>query len=453
MGAAETVVILAAGQGTRMRSAVPKVLHPLCGRVMLAFVVDQALGLEADRILIVVGTDSEPVRAALAGHPAADRLEFVVQEEQRGTGHALQCCWPRLEELLSGPARPGVPGVVVLYGDMPALRAESLDRLCRAYGEHGASAALLSARPDHPRGFGRILRAGGPEDRSGPLQAIVEERDAAPEILAIDEVNLGLYAFSAESLRRYLPRLSTDNAQGELYLTDVVGLCAQDGGRVAAVVLEDAAEATGVNTLAHLAQARRVLQERILEEHLAAGVHIEDPDTTYIDHGVQIGAGTRVLPCTVIRSGVVIGEGCEVGPFTHLRTGTRLLDGAEVGNFTECKQAEIGAGTKAKHLSYLGNVTIGPGTNVGAGTIVANYDGVAKHPTVIGERAFIGSNSALIAPVRIGADAIVGAGSTVTADVSDGELRLVRAEQRVKPGWADRFHDTMKKKKAAEKAK
>jgi len=413
---------------------------------MLAYVVDRALGLEPDRIIVVVGAGAEEVQSSLVDHPAADRLTFVLQEEQRGTGHALQCCLPELPQaapragedtVADGPGRP----VVVLYGDMPCLSQESLLELCAAYQAAGADAGgvLLSARTDTPRGFGRVVRAGGPADRAGALASIVEERDASPEVLAIDEVNLGVYAFAPDLLAECLPRLSADNSQGELYLTDVGAMAVEAGRTMLVNVLADISESIGVNTLAHLAEARRALQLRILEEHLIAGVYIEDPDTTYIDHGVEIGTGTQILPCCVIRSGVRIGAGCEVGPFTHLRPGTCLEDGSAVGNFTECKNSRLGQGAKAKHLSYLGDVQIGARANIGAGTIVANYDGKHKHESRIGERAFVGSGSILIAPADVGAGALTGAGAVVRRNtvIQDGESWVGVPARRLEPGPQD----------------
>ena len=307
--------------------------------------------------------------------------------------------------------------MVVLYGDMPLLSRASLVELCAARARGGARAAAMTAIPERARGFGRIRR------ENGRFRGVVEERDASPDELGIPEVNVGVYAFARADLERLLPRLSADNAQGELYLTDVLAMILEDGGDVATVTLEDEREAIGINTLEHLSEARRALQERILLAHLAAGVFIEDPATTYVDHGVEIGPGTRILPCTVIRSGVRIGRDCEVGPFTHLRVGTRLEDGAEVGNFTEAKQALVGRGTKAKHLTYLGDVEIGAGANIGAGTIVANYDGQHKHRTTVGDRAFVGSGSVLIAPCRVGDGALTGGGAVVTrnTEIPPGE--------------------------------
>ncbi|MCZ6596021.1 MAG: NTP transferase domain-containing protein [Planctomycetota bacterium] len=411
MAHAGTVVILAAGQGTRMKSSRPKVLHPVCGRPMLSYVLDQARALGAERILVVVGEGADEVERLVREDEDTRGIAFVHQGEQLGTGHALQMCLPELE------SAPGP--VIVLYGDMPLLTEASLEALCAA--QVAAGAALLTAKPARPRGFGRIVR--GPLGTE-PIRAIVEEQDASEEQLAIREVNVGVYAFAKEDLINLLPRLANDNAQGEYYLTDIVSLLLDEGREVVTVLLEDERDAIGINTIAHLSEARAAMQERILEEHMAAGVYVEDPATTYVDYGVRIGAGTRILPCTVIRAGVEIGAGCEVGPFTHLRVGTVLADGAEVGNFTEAKQARLGSGTKAKHLAYLGDVEIGSKTNIGAGTIVANYDGKTKHKTHIGDRAFIGSGTVLIAPTRVGDGALTGGGAVVTrgSEIPSGDV-------------------------------
>lgn len=392
-----TVIVLAAGQGTRMRSKGPKVLQPLCGRPMLGYVLDAARALQPESIVVVVGHAGDQVRAWVSAAGEGDRVSFVTQAEQRGTGHAVAVCSAELAAG-SGP-------VMVLYGDMPLLTSETLQALASARGE--AKASLLTNLSAKPRGFGRILR-----DAKG-FRGIVEEKDATPEQRAIQEVNVGVYCFEREALLESLPKLSSDNAQGEFYLTDILGMLTAAGERVELVTLEDECETIGINSLEHLAEARVQIQYRILSEHMAAGVFIEDPASCYIDHGVRIGAGTRILPCSVIRSGVEVGEDCEVGPFTHLRVGTVLKQGAEVGNFTESKQSTIGEGTKAKHLSYLGDVSIGAGVNIGAGTIVANYDGTHKHKTVVGDRAFIGSGSILIAPMTVGEGALTGAGAVV----------------------------------------
>lgn len=411
---ADSVVVLAAGLGKRMRSPRPKVLHEACGRNLLAWVLDLASSVEPKRIVVVVGHGAEDVEASLASHPARSIVTFVRQEPQRGTGHALQCCLPVLG------ADPG--RTVVLYGDMPLLRAESVRALVAAQVAQTGKAglALLTARFDEPRGFGRIVR----DPRTRSVARIVEDKDCTSEQRAIDEVNLGVYCFDGRGLVAALPRLSDDNAQKELYLTDVLAMFVAEGRPASAIELDDPTEGIGVNTLADLSEARAALQMRILEQHLANGVHVDDPATTYVDHGVEIGAGTRILPCTVIRAGVKIGAGCEVGPFTHLRAGTVLEDGAEVGNFTECKNATLGKHAKAKHLAYIGDATLGDRVNIGAGTIFANYDGKAKHKSRVGERAFVGSGTVIVAPNTIGAGATTGAGAVVTKDsgIGPGEV-------------------------------
>jgi bifunctional UDP-N-acetylglucosamine pyrophosphorylase/glucosamine-1-phosphate N-acetyltransferase len=405
-----SVVILAAGLGKRMKSARPKVLASLCGRPMVAWVVDQALALDPERILLVVGHGADEVEKALVASGQRSRVTLVVQEPQLGTGHALQVC---AKALGKDPGR-----VVVLYGDMPLLRPRSLSELLAAHEERAPTGvALMTAWPDDPRGFGRIVRDA---NESASVKKIVEERDASTEERDIGEVNLGVYCFDGRALLDALPRLKNDNKQREYYLTDVVGMFVEQALPAVAVELDDQDEAIGVNTLAHLAEARWALQVRILETHMENGVYVEDPATTYIDHGVDIGVGTKILPCTVIRAGVKIGAGCEVGPFTQLRAGTVLDDGAEVGNFTECKNARIGAHAKAKHLAYIGDATIGAKTNIGAGTIFANYDGVAKHKTMVGERAFMGSGTIVVAPNSIGDGATTGAGAVITRNAAVG---------------------------------
>ena len=411
MTSGTTVVILAAGKGTRMKSETPKCLHELCGRSMLGWVLGAAQGLAPDRIVVVVGHGAAEVEAAARRELPDVDLQFVLQEPQLGTGHALQ---------VAAPALGRTERVVVTYGDMPLLSTESLQSLVDAQVGAGGEGAvsILTALIDDPTGYGRILRR---ED--GSFERIVEHKDASAEERMVNEVNLGVYCFDRGTLDGDLARLDNDNAQGEYYITDLVGMADQDGRAVLPLVLEDAGEAQGVNDLAQLADVRWQVQMRILEGHMAAGVRVMDPATTFIDHGVEIGAGTEILPCTVIRSGVRIGAGCEVGPFTHLRVGAVLEDGAEVGNFTEMKNSTLGGGSKAKHLSYLGDARIGAGTNIGAGTIFANYDGKAKHPTVVGDGAFVGSGSIIVAPNEVPAGTTTGAGAVVTrsAEIQEGE--------------------------------
>ena len=340
MTSGTTVVLLAAGKGTRMKSERPKVLHELCGRPMLGWGLEAAAALDPDRIVVVVGHGAEAVEAAARAElPDAD-LRFVLQEPQLGTGHALQVAAPAIGE---------AERVVVTYGDMPLLSGDSLRGLVDAQREGGdaeSAVSILTALVDDPFGYGRIVRA---EDET--FERIVEQKDATAPERIINEINLGVYCFARGPLDADLDRLTNDNAQREYYITDLVGMAARNGRRVTPIVLDDATEAQGVNDLSQLADVRWQIQMRILEQHMVNGVRIMDPATTFIDHGVTIGTGTEILPCTVIRSGVAVGEGCEVGPFSHLRVGAVLEDGAEVGNFTEMKKSTLGAGSKAKHLS------------------------------------------------------------------------------------------------------
>jgi bifunctional UDP-N-acetylglucosamine pyrophosphorylase/glucosamine-1-phosphate N-acetyltransferase len=402
MTSGTTVVILAAGKGTRMKSERPKVLHEICGRPMIGWVLEAAAGLNPDRVVVVVGHGAEAVEAAVRSEIPGVELQFVLQEPQLGTGHALQVAAPAIGES---------ERVVVTYGDMPLLAAESLQALVAAQreGTEPGAVSILTALVDVPFGYGRIVRT-----EADAFERIVEQKDASEYERLLNEINLGVYCFARETLDGDLARLDNENAQKEYYITDLVGMAASDGRRVTPIILEDASEAQGVNDLAQLADVRWPIQMRILEEHMANGVLVMDPASTYIDHGVEIGTGTEILPCTVIRSGVRIGENCEVGPFSHLRVGAVLDDGAEVGNFTEMKKSRLGSGSKAKHLSYLGDADIGAGANIGAGTIFANYDGKAKHRTTVGDGAFIGSGTIVVAPNDVPAGSTTGAGAVVT---------------------------------------
>ena len=398
------VVVLAAGLGKRTKVNVPKVLLPLCGRTLLDTVLAAVSELEPERTIVVLHHHKEAVQKTIAGRPG---LTTVDQGEPRGTGHAVQVAMESLVEFEGD--------IMVVYGDCPLITAPTLRALREARA--GAGASVLTAVPDDPTGLGRILR-----DMSGNIVGIREERDCSDEEKDIGEINAGFYCFDSQHLAGALVGLSDDNAQGELYLTDTISQLVEGPGVMTHTVLDDD-EILGVNSLRDLAAAREVMQERILLLHLANGVMIEDPATTYIEHGVQIGHDTRILPCTVIRTGCVIGAGCEVGPFAHLRLTARLEDGAEIGNFVEVKKSTIGRGTKAKHLTYIGDATIGAHANIGCGTITANYDGKRKHQTTIEDGAFIGSGTVLVAPVTVGKNATTGAGAIVIrGEVPPGEV-------------------------------
>jgi bifunctional UDP-N-acetylglucosamine pyrophosphorylase/glucosamine-1-phosphate N-acetyltransferase len=401
-------VILAAGQGTRMRSSKPKVAFELCGWPMVRHVVEAVRTLRPAKTVVVVGHGREQVTAALDAVP---RLTFAVQREQRGTADAVKAALGSLKRF------DGT--VLVLCGDVPLVDRETLSALLDAHRRARADATILSVTlPDGGR-YGRIVR--GPE---GEFVRIVEAKDATSNELGIREINTGLYAFDAHELGSAIQKVGDENAQGEYYLTDVPEILLAAGARVQAVDAGSPDDVLGVNTFGELAAAASRMRWRILERHMAAGVEVRDPSTTWIDRDVTIGSGTRVLPSTMIEREVTIGRGCEVGPFAHVRPGTVLDDGAEIGNFVETKKARIGRNTKAKHLTYLGDAVIGADANVGCGTITANYDGKKKHVTIVEDRVHIGSGTVLVAPVRVGRGATTGAGAVVTAgrDVAPGDV-------------------------------
>ncbi len=392
-------VILAGGQGKRLRFAGPKVLAPICGVTSLDHVLEAAAALRPDRTVVLACHQREKVEALLERRSG---LEVVDQGEPLGTGHAVQ------------KALEGIPDfrgdVLVLFGDGPLVRAETLQTLVDAHRQDRPACTLSTAWMQDPTGYGRILRK---PDQT--LDRVVEQRDASDTQRAVQEVHCGLAVFDSDALRQALGRIGQDNAQGEYYLTDAYQLLQEDGGSVRLVALGETDEGFGFNTPDELLDIRRRMKHRILADHQARGVSIEDPDTVFIDRNVSIGEGTVILPFTVIRGPVTIGKNCEIGPFTHLRSGASLCDGAAVGNFVEMKNSTLGPRSKAKHLTYLGDTTIGAGTNIGAGTITANYDGSKKHPTSIGDGAFIGSGAILVAPSEVGDGATVGAGAVVTS--------------------------------------
>lgn len=451
-----TVVVLAAGEGKRMKSQTPKVLQPLLGRTLVGHVLAVAAETHCDRTLVVVGHKADQVTAHLA--EIAPDATPVLQAEQNGTGHAVR---------MALDAAPDVTGtLVVLSGDVPLLRAETVEALLSAHEGSGAAATVLAAEVAEPAGLGRVVR-----DAAGNLERIVEARDATPEQLAIREINAGIYAFDAGLLREALGKLSTDNDQGEEYLTDVFLLLASVGHPVAIHVAGDARETLGCNDRAELAVLRALMRDRVNDAWLRSGVLILDPATTWIDvtvsiepdavidqnsqlqgattvaTGAVIGPDTTLVDtqvgggATVLRahsSGAVIGAGATVGPYSYLRPGTRLGVRAKIGGFVEAKNAVLGDGAKVPHLSYVGDAEIGAKANIGAGTIFANYDGVAKNRTTVGEAAFVGSDSVLMAPVEIGPGAYVAAGSAVTRDVPAGSLGVARGQQRNVEGWVAR---------------
>lgn len=424
-------VILAAGQGTRMRSTLPKVLHPVLGKPMLAYVLETAGAVTGSQPVVVVGHGADQIQAAFDG-----QARFVLQEPQMGTGHAVQ----QAEPLVSDQADL----LLVTYGDMPLLTAETLQRIIDLHQTHTGPITLLSVIADDPRGFGRIVRAA-----DGRVLAIVEEAQATPEQRAIRELNASVYCFETAWLWQAL-RAVPLSPKGEYYLTDVIALAVAEGRTVQALVLEDSQEAIGVNTRVHLAEAAVILQRRINQAHMLAGVSLIDPATTYIEPGVMIGADTVIWPNTHLRGETVIGpeceigpntilhssrvgarckveasvmeyatmeDGVEIGPFAHLRKGAYLCEGVHMGNFGEVKNSTLGPNTKMGHFSYIGDARIGANVNIGCGTVTCNFDGVKKNPTILGDDVFIGSDTMLVAPVTLGEGAHTGAGAVVTKDV------------------------------------
>jgi len=440
------IVVLAAGKGTRMKSDLHKVLHPIAGRPMLLHLLSSLAGQNPAAQVIVAGDRREQIATALAG----SAVQTVVQEPQLGTAHAA---------LQAKAALEGFEGLVlVCFGDVPFLLGATVGRLCAAL-QGGAKVAVLGFRPADSAAYGRILA-----DADGTVRKMVEHKDATAAERAVNLCNSGVIVAHSRDMWRLLEGVNNHNAAGEYYLPDVATNAITEGAKV--VVVETAAdEVAGINSRSELAEAEARWQAVRRKAAMDDGTTLIAPEAVWFAWDTQLGRDVLIEPNVVFGPGVTIADnvkirafchiegaslasGVEVGPYARLRPGAVLEEQAKIGNFVEVKAARLGKGAKANHLSYIGDAEVGAGANIGAGTITCNYDGYFKHKTVIGERAFIGSNSSLIAPVKIGADAIVAAGSAVSRDVSDGELRLVRAEQLVKPGWADRFHDAMKKKKA-----
>jgi bifunctional UDP-N-acetylglucosamine pyrophosphorylase/glucosamine-1-phosphate N-acetyltransferase len=442
------VIVLAAGQGKRMRSDLPKVLHPIGGRPLLAHVLDAALALKPRKTVVVHGHGADKVRAAFAQAP----VEWVLQSEQLGTGHAVQ-------QAMAHTSHDGE--ILILYGDVPLVRPESLKRLVEAARE---GVAVMTTEVDEPKGYGRIVRKA-----DGSVERIVEEKDASSAERAIREINAGFMALNGKRLGGWLGKIGNRNAQKEYYLTDVVTLAVKEGVRVAAVKVDDPVEVAGVNSKAELAALERAFQRGQALRLMDAGVSLADParidvrgeldcerdvtiDVNCVFEGrVRLGEGVRIGPNCVLRNVSVgagsevlafshlddsqVGERCRVGPYARLRPGTSLAEDVHVGNFVEVKASRLGAQSKANHLSYIGDSQLGERVNVGAGTITCNYDGVSKHRTVIEDDCFIGSDTTLVAPVRIARGSYIGAGSTITKDTPAGQLTLARGRQVSVPSW------------------
>jgi bifunctional UDP-N-acetylglucosamine pyrophosphorylase / glucosamine-1-phosphate N-acetyltransferase len=462
------VVVLAAGEGKRMKSARSKLLHEIAGHSLVSYSIRAATSLEPERLVVVVGHRRDQVEEHLA--EIAPHVITAVQEEQLGTGHAVRVALSKLAGLTGE--------VVVTYGDVPLLTAETLTELVASHRKNGSAVTILTARVPDPTGYGRIVR-----DSDDLVSRIVEHRDAGADELAITEINSGTYVFDADVLVSGLAEMSTENAQGELYLTDVVEVARSSGKPVRAHLIDDLWQTEGVNDRVQLAQINAELNRRILVQWMQAGVTIIDPATTWVHASVDlapdvtllpgtslegatsVGAGATIGPNTTLvdvevgeRATVtrtegslsVIGADASVGPFAYLRPGTTVGPRGKIGTFVEAKNARLGAGAKAPHLSYLGDAVIGEGTNIGAGVIIANYDGVTKSTTRVGAHCFIGSDSVLVAPVEVADGAYVAAGSTITADVAPGELAVSRGRQRNVPGWVARKRPGTKTAAAAE---
>ncbi|HVC91551.1 MAG TPA: bifunctional UDP-N-acetylglucosamine diphosphorylase/glucosamine-1-phosphate N-acetyltransferase GlmU [Acidobacteriaceae bacterium] len=460
--------ILAAGKGTRLKSKRAKVLHSIAGKPLLQHVLDAVLQVtRPDQVFVVVGHQAEEVERAVA----ATGVHFVAQTQQLGTGHAVQC----LREFVRGAT-----DLLVLSGDVPLIRPETIERLRAFHQAQQAAMTILTARPENPFGYGRILRA---SPTSPEVAAIVEQKALAADQQHIGEINSGIYVFRVNTLYRYIDSLQANNAHGEYYLTDVAAILRTADERVVALETTDATEVLGANTIAEMMELDAALRMQTARRLMAQGVTIQRPETCVIDADVTVGPDTILEPfvqllgntcvgedChirsySVIQNSTVgnkvlvrnscilddatVGDGASIGPFAHLRPASEIGAGAHIGNFVETKKARLGIGSKANHLTYLGDVEIGSGCNIGAGVITCNYDGVHKHPTQIGDRVFVGSNATLVAPVSLADDSYVAAASCITEPVPAGALALGRARQTVKPGWVKQRRAAQQKKKSS----
>jgi bifunctional UDP-N-acetylglucosamine pyrophosphorylase/glucosamine-1-phosphate N-acetyltransferase len=459
------VVIMAAGKGTRLKSQRPKVLHQIGGQPLLAHVIAAASGIVAPGdICVVIGHQAEKVRAAVD----STGVRFVEQTEQRGTGHAIQCAREAIADYKN---------ILVLSGDVPLIRPETIERVWRFHQAEQAAMTILTAAPADPTGYGRILRKSPDSPR---VEAIIEQKALTAEQRSLTEINSGIYAFKTVTLLAHLDKLTNNNAHGEFYLTDMAGLLRSAGERVVAIQAEDAAEVLGANTIAELVALDATLRAATANRLMAAGVTVFLPETTMIDAEVEVAADTVIEPFVQLLGRTKVGSGClirsysviencalgnnvlvqqssvltdsavadgaKIGPFAHLRPGSQIGENAHVGNFVETKKTKLGKGAKANHLTYLGDTEVGERTNIGAGTITCNYDGVNKHATRIGKDAFIGSDSTLVAPVEVGDGAYIGAGSCITKNVPADALAVGRGRQVVKEGWAAALRASRQKK-------
>lgn len=458
-----TTVILAAGKGTRMKSDLVKVLHPVLGLPMLSYPIELSLkGIKSEKTIVVVGYQADQIKERFKNHP----IQFALQEEQLGTGHAALQAIPFLK---------GFSGtVLILCGDVPLVKADTLRSFIDAYGKSNSILSVLTTEVKDPFGYGRIIRSS-----EGWIEKIVEEKDGSKEEKSIREINTGIYCVRASFLTEALSKIGKDNAQGEYYLTDLVGIAKNEGLRCSAYCVADPAEVMGINTRVDLAVANEMVKLEKLKELMLSGVTVLDPRATYVEKTVEVGRETTLYPncylygmtkigerCIIesnskvtdsvlgnevtIRSNVVITEskiedGAVIGPFAHLRPLSEIKTKAKIGNFVEVKKSVIGKGSKANHLTYIGDSLLGEGVNIGAGTIFCNYDGFEKHQTIVGDRVFVGSNVELVAPVKVGNGSTIGAGSTITKDVPRGALAISRTKQKNIKGWGKKIEHRRKK--------